>query len=769
MRSVATILCGCPLSHLRRIWALLPWLLLPLAAQAQQAAPAPLIAPFTPIPPLMYLDAEGGRSGFFTALAEEVAREVDLPLAFLDVPDPPSVTAAQVSGRTQIVAGITRIAPMAASHVYSDVVATDRLRYAALVENIGLLEQGPVTAKRIGIVPPTPGSSDPELARNTPVPYANVEAALFGLLTGEVDALLLPPPAVFRMARDAGIDGRIAFGGRTVREVTRHVALHQSRADLLPAVNAAIARLEARGVLEDLRRRFSIEVPPPEPEVLRVLIADAPPYGILGADGSVSGYAADLFRTLAARASLRFEFVPVPLEGYFTPDPASRFDVIPFVLASAELSPGLDLTLPIDSAQLEILVREEDTALTGWQDLAGARVGSFPDTVSIARERGFAAEMRAYDSAEALARALRQGEIAAIMEVGHTLAGEGLTERFRSIGGPEFTVDNVVGLRPGLGTARERLNAVIPGYLLSEDYAALRQRYFSDPVFWTAARLYYALAGAVASLCLLTAYQLRERQRQRQRAFAQQERELLREQAHARELTALVRQLEQANREQAEFTYAISHDLKSPANTIGLLIDVLAEEGGLDAEAQELLADMARTNNHMRQLVDDVLTYSRLVGEEMAIEEVDLTALVEGICGDLKSAIDPAGARLEIGRLPVIRGNRMQLRMLFQNLISNAVKFRRPDRAPRITLHSRSGPEGVSITLADNGIGIPEQHRHKVFGLFQRLHDQSTYEGTGLGLTICKRVMSKHGGDIRIGPGIDGGTAFTLTFPGGPP
>ncbi|WP_425073417.1 ATP-binding protein [Sagittula sp. S175] len=741
-------------------------LLWPVAGRAQRAEAEAVIVPFGPVPPFMYRDTAGARSGFFIALAEAIAREIGRPIDYLDLPDVASVVAAQNAGRSHMMAGIVKLPTLLDNHVYSDPVASDLLRFAVLVDTIRDFESGSVEGYRIGIVPPILGSDDPVLQANTPVPFANVEAALFGLLKREVDALLIPPPTVFRLARDAGVDGRIIFGRETVGEIPRYVMLHRARADLLPEVNAAIARLEASGALSDLRQRYSLEVPPPEPDVLDVPIAHAPPYGIISDSGEVSGYAAELFDDLAQRAGLQVRFHPVSLDTYFGTVTSHAYDAVPFLLRSEEIGPDLDLTIPIDSAAFDILVRRDDDRFDGWTDLDTARVGALPDAVSAARQHGFrAGELRVFDTLPALADALSGGEIDALMEVGHTLDGAGMRRQFKSIGAPDFTVDNVIGLRPGLGAVRERLNAVIPGYLLSDDYVALRQRYFTQPVFWSVTRLYTLLGLALAALLLLAGHHLRDRQRQRRAAFEQQHQDLLREQAHARQLQTLVSQLQQANREQAEFTYAISHDLKSPANTIGMLIDVLSEEADLDGDGRDVLADMARTNSHMRQLVDDVLAYSRIVDEALVVERVALAELVQTICADLRGDIVAADARIEIGDLPDVTGNPTQLRMLFQNLIANAIKFRNTDRRPLISVTGRRDATGLVVEVSDNGIGIPAQHRDKVFGLFQRLHSQTRFAGTGLGLTICKRVMSNHKGDIRIADDSRQGTTFIMTFP----
>ncbi|MDC0658199.1 ATP-binding protein [Leisingera sp. SS27] len=224
-------------------------------------------------------------------------------------------------------------------------------------------------------------------------------------------------------------------------------------------------------------------------------------------------------------------------------------------------------------------------------------------------------------------------------------------------------------------------------------------------------------------------------------------------------------QLRNANREQAEFTYAISHDLKSPVNTMAMLIDELAEDGAPGGEAREILGDMRATNARMGALVDDVLGYARLVQSGFEAEPVDLATLAQDVVKDLAADIRAADASIETGRLPVVCGHPAQLRLLFQNLIANAVKFRKPGVKPIVRLTAETRADCFAVTVADNGIGVPKEHRDKVFGLFKRLHERSAYEGSGIGLATCRRVISNHGGEISIQDGLDCGTAILMTLP----
>ena len=234
----------------------------------------------------------------------------------------------------------------------------------------------------------------------------------------------------------------------------------------------------------------------------------------------------------------------------------------------------------------------------------------------------------------------------------------------------------------------------------------------------------------------------------------------------AEDLEAALQRLTQTNREQAEFTYAISHDLKSPSNTILMLIDELSLSVGdaLTPDAGELLDLAQQTTIRMARLVDDVLAYSRCIGEPAVMVPVDLNQLLGSITADLRSDIATAGAVLQISPLPVVWGVPVQLNLLFQNLIANAVKFRAPGRTPLIRITVTSKDQRVLISVRDNGIGIAPEHHHRIYFLFQRLHGHDRYQGSGLGLALCKRIMTNHAGDIHLDSAPGEGSCFTVSL-----
>ncbi|MEM0943407.1 MAG: ATP-binding protein [Pseudomonadota bacterium] len=231
------------------------------------------------------------------------------------------------------------------------------------------------------------------------------------------------------------------------------------------------------------------------------------------------------------------------------------------------------------------------------------------------------------------------------------------------------------------------------------------------------------------------------------------------------ELAALNARLANTNREQSEFTYAISHDLKSPANTVRMLLQELREIRGetLEGDEGEIFNDLEMTIERMGQLVEDVLVYSRSVGEGMEVERVDLAVETGRILQDLAGDVKEAGAEVSVAPLPVIEGNPMQLRLLLQNLITNALKFRDPDRPPRIEITATEPRPGwVGVAIRDNGIGIDPAYHEHIFGLFKRLHTHSAYQGSGIGLTVCHRIVTNHGGRIELTS--DEGTGSTFRF-----
>lgn len=241
---------------------------------------------------------------------------------------------------------------------------------------------------------------------------------------------------------------------------------------------------------------------------------------------------------------------------------------------------------------------------------------------------------------------------------------------------------------------------------------------------------------------------------------------------YRRELDVRNQHLERSNRDLEEFAYVASHDLSEPLRAVAGMVGLLARryQGQLDSDADEFIEFAVDGCERMRRMISDLLAYSRAGRTELSVADVALDDLVRDAVASLDVQVEETDAEIVHEALPTVRGDRAQLARVLQNLISNAVKFRRPDAAVRVDVSARrrDGGGGWRIEVADDGIGIEEQYRERIFRMFQRLHTSDQHPGTGIGLSISERIVEQHGGTMGVEANTRGGSTFWFTLPDDP-
>lgn len=241
-----------------------------------------------------------------------------------------------------------------------------------------------------------------------------------------------------------------------------------------------------------------------------------------------------------------------------------------------------------------------------------------------------------------------------------------------------------------------------------------------------------------------------------------------------------IAELNRSNKDLEEFAYVASHDLQEPLRKISTFIQRLQQKvvGMLDEDAKMYISRIMASADNMRNLIENLLEFSRVSRNQQPMEVTDLTTVLSEVLSELDMAIEEAGATVNAGPLPTLQASPSQMAQLFHNLISNALKFRKKDVAPVIDIASRNltreekkqhqlqpAAEFVMITVSDNGIGFEEKFADRIFQLFQRLHGKYEYPGTGIGLSICKKIVTNHHG-IMYAKGEPGeGSVFYIILP----
>ena len=225
--------------------------------------------------------------------------------------------------------------------------------------------------------------------------------------------------------------------------------------------------------------------------------------------------------------------------------------------------------------------------------------------------------------------------------------------------------------------------------------------------------------------------------------------------------------MRRANADLEQFAYSASHDLQEPLRTIKIYSELLASHlsAAVEGETAEFLGYLQGAATRMEMLVRDLLAYTQVSRLEAPVAEVDTNEALAEVIANLRGAIAESGATVTFDRLPPVRAHKTHVRQLLQNLVGNAIKYRSEDRAPEVHIGAERQDGYWLFTVRDNGIGIQPEFKEQIFGLFSRLHNADRYDGTGIGLAICQRIVERYHGRIWVESEPGRGSEFRFTLP----
>ncbi|MBT0958219.1 transporter substrate-binding domain-containing protein [Alphaproteobacteria bacterium KMM 3653] len=487
-------------------------------------------------PPVWGMEEDGTKSGLFIEFAQMIADDLNHELVIKEYPTAGAAVLGQNAGETDMMAGAVAFDVFGADNLFSDPIGQTQSRMFVHIDRADGWDANTVSGEVISYVAQTlTPEVDAISQRNIGVQVPNLDSGIMGVLSGNQAAFIYPEEAASYLLREARIDHLVVPVGEPVSVVDRVVVLHRSRADLLGPINDVIAQMKAQGRLDALFAKNRVEIYDPAPEVLTVAFPEfdasfggpsgfAPSY-VLDENGAPSGYAIEIFRAVADRAGLKYEFRTISPNLIVQGPAAAGVDIIPSLGISEARREIMDQTVPAGHLEISATVRSEDAkALAAPADLSGKNVGVIEGSYAFIRaQRDPTVNAVTFDTPDEMLDGLMAEQVDAVLMLRTHIAEladqRGYPSKISELDQSMYEAERAISLRFGLGQAREALNRELPGYLLSAEFAELREKYYGAPVFWNEARLRQLTTGlivlAVLVLGLLFAFLASERARRR--------------------------------------------------------------------------------------------------------------------------------------------------------------------------------------------------------------------------------------------------------------